>query len=103
MEKVNYANMAKNLLGDEMYCKFIKEIAKEHKDNNLVDFGKEVVNKCCLLIIMIGMSKKVQMDNVKICLEDEIIEISCKEFAKKYERYARKIEEHALKTITQIR
>jgi len=96
MEKVNYANMANELLGDDLYYKFIKEISKEHKDTNLVYFGGEVVNKCCLLIIMIGMSKKVQIDNVKICLEDEVIEISCKEFARKYKEYIKKIEDNVL-------
>lgn len=92
MEKVNYANVAKDLLGDELYCKFIKEISKENNGKNLVDFGKEVINKCCFLIIMIGMSKKVKLDNVKICLGDEIVEISCKEFAMKYEEYVKEIE-----------
>ena len=96
MEKVNYANMANELLGDDLYYKFIKEISKEHKDTNLVYFGGEVVNKCCLLIIMIGMSKKVQIDNVKICLGDEVIEITCKEFARKYKEYIKKIEDNVL-------
>jgi len=91
MKQVNYTNMANELLGDELYYKFINEIAKDNKDTNLVDFGKEVVNKCCHLLIKIGMSNKVELDTVKICLEDEIVEISCKEFARKYERYAKEI------------
>lgn len=103
MENINYANIANNLLGDELYCKFIKEISKENNGANLVDFGKDVVNKCCFLIVMIGMSKKVQLDNVKICLGNEIIEISCKEFAMKYEKYAREIENNIFKTITEIK
>lgn len=49
MEKVNYDNVAKDLLGDELYCKFIKEISKENYGENLVDFGKEVINRCCFL------------------------------------------------------
>ena len=40
MKNVNYADMANNLLGDELYYKFITEIAKEGKGENLVDFGK---------------------------------------------------------------
>lgn len=99
MEKVNYANIANNLLGDELYSKFIKEISKENNGENLVDFGKEVIDKCCFLIIMIGMSKKVKLDNVKICVGNEVIEISCKEFAMKYKEYAKKIEENIFETV----
>lgn len=48
---------------------------------------------------MIGFSKKIKLDSSKICLEDEIIEIKCKEFAEKYEQYAKKIEENMFETI----
>ena len=83
MKNVNYADMANNLLGDELYYKFITEIAKEGKGENLVDFGKEVV----------------EMDKVKICLGREVIEISCKEFAAKYEKYSKEIEKNIVETI----
>ena len=99
MEKVNYANIANSLLGKDLYCEFIKEISKEHKNSNLLDFGKEVLNKSCFLIIMIGMSKKIQLDNVKFCLEDKIVKVPCKQFARKYERYAKKIEKNIFDTI----
>lgn len=97
MEKVNYAYIANNLLGDELYCKFIKEISKEHNGENLVDFGKEVFEKCCLLIISLGMSNAIKTDKIKICIGEEIVEISCKEFAMKYEQYVEKIENNVLK------
>jgi len=97
MEKVNYANIAKNLLGDEMYCNFIKEIAKENEGKNLVDFGKEVVERACLLIVMLGMSRKVKMDTVKICVGTEVIEVSCKEFARKYEKYLKEMDMKPIK------
>lgn len=102
MKKVNYASIAKNLLGDELYCKFLKEIAKENNGGNLVDYGNEVIEKCCFLIILIGMSKKIKLDTVKICLGKEIVEISSKEFAQKYEQYARKIEQNMLETVKEI-
>ena len=88
MEKMNYTNMAKELLGDKLYFKFINEIAKENKDkSNLIDFGKEVIEKCCLIIVMLGMSEKIKLDTVGICLENEVINISCKKIAKKYKKY----------------
>lgn len=99
MDNVNYINMAKELLGNEMYCKFIKEISKENEGKNLVDFGKEVINKCCFLIVMLGMSKKVNLDNVKICLENEVVTISCKDFATKYENYLEQINANIDKTL----
>lgn len=95
-------NIANNLLGDELYCEFIKEISKEHKNSNLVDFGKEVLDKSCFLIVMIGMSKKIHLDKVKFCLGDKTIEVSCKDFAKKYEMYARKIEENIFYMVKEI-
>ena len=45
------------------------------------------------------MSKKVKIDNVKICLEDEIVEISCKEFAMKYEHYIKQIENNMFQAV----
>jgi len=61
-----------------------------------------VIDKCCFLIVMIGMSKKVKLYNVKIYIGDEVLEISCKEFARKYEKYARKIENNVFKTIGEM-
>jgi len=99
MKNVNYANMANDLLGNELYCKFIKEVSKENEGKDLVDFGKEVINKFCFLIVMLGMSKKVNLDNIKICLENEVIKISCKEFAAKYEKYLNQISINIDKTL----
>lgn len=98
-EKVRYTNMAKELLGDELYCKLIKEISKEGNNVNMADFGNEVVDKCCFLIVAFGMSKILKLDNVKICIGTNVIEISCKEFAMKYENYIKEVEKNAFKTI----
>lgn len=99
MEKVNYANMAKDLLGDELYIKLINEVAKENKNENLADFGKIVIEKMCLLIVMLGMSKKVKLDTVKICAGKEIINVSCKQLEKKYQEYIEQIEKNISSTL----
>ena len=99
MEKINYANIAKDLLGDELYIKLINEIAKKNKNENLVDFGKVVIEKMCLVIVMLGMSKKVKLDTVKICAGDEIINISCKQLEEKYQKYIKQIENGISKTL----
>lgn len=93
MENINYANMANELLGNDMYSEFIKEIAKENKGENLINFSNEVLNKCCFLIIAIGMSKKIKLDNVKLCVGKNVIDVSCKEFEQKYRKYVQTIEE----------
>ena len=99
--KTNYTNMVNDLLGDELYGQFIKEISKEKKGGNLIDFGNEVIEKCCLLIIMLGMSK-VKLDNIKLCVGDEIKEINCREFAKKYEKYLTEIEMNLSRTLRNV-
>ncbi len=96
MKNVNYAYIANNLLGNELYCKFIKEIAKEDKVENLVDYGKEVFEKCCQILLSIGMSNAIKMDKVKIYIGNEMLEVSCKEFAEKYEKYINRIENNIL-------
>lgn len=96
MERLMYADMAKELLGDDLYLEMLTSIAKENKSEDLESYGKEVIEKCCLIMIKFGVSQKVKMDSVKFCLENRIVEINCKEFAKKYEEYTRKIEENSL-------
>ncbi|MBP3254920.1 MAG: hypothetical protein J6M60_00300 [Clostridia bacterium] len=92
MEKLNFTNMVEDLLGHDLYIKFLTEITKEYKSDDIVRFGSDVVERCCLIIIMIGMSNKIKMDKVKIILADKIVEVSCREFAKKYAPYAKAIE-----------
>ena len=92
MKKINYAYIANNILGDKLYCKFIKEVAKENKNVNLVDFGEKVFEKSCLLLVALWTSKVLESDKVKICIGNEIIEISCKEFAKKYQKYVKQLD-----------
>jgi len=87
MKKTNYANIVKDLLGNELYCKFLKEIAKENEGMNLIEFSEKIMEQCYFVIMAIGMSKKIKLDKVKLCVEDEMVEVSCKEFAEKYERY----------------
>lgn len=67
---------------------------QENNEGNLVDFGKEVVDKLCLLIIVIGISRGVQLDKIKINIKNKTKYISCKDFDMKYEEYARQIEEN---------
>lgn len=97
MERLMYADMAKKLLGDELYLKLLTEISKENSLDDLINYGKEVIDKCCLIIIMFSMSNKIKMDTVKLCLGERIIQISCKEFSNKYLKYIKEIQESSIK------
>ena len=99
MKDVNYAYIANKLLGYDLYCKFIKEVSKESNKGNLVDYGKAVFEKCCLLIVSFGMSNVIKMDTIKINIGDEIVEVSCKEFAEKYKKYANEIGNNILNMV----
>ena len=43
---------------------------------------------------MLGMSKKVKLDTVKICAGKEIIKVSCKKLEEKYQKYIEQIEKN---------
>ena len=45
------------------------------------------------------LQNAIKMDKVKICLGREVIEISCKEFAAKYEKYSKEIGKNIVETI----
>ncbi len=97
MERLMYIDMAKELLGDELYLQLLTAISKENESGDLESYGREVIDKCCLIIIMFGMSNEIKMDNIKLCLGEKVIPISCKEFSDKYLRYVREIQEHISK------
>lgn len=96
MKKLMYTNMVENLLGRDLYIKLLTDIAKEYKSNDIVHFGSNVVEKCCTIIMMIGMSNRIKMDNIKIYIADQAIDISCKEFAKRYENYTKVLENNLI-------
>lgn len=100
MERLMYADMAKELLGDDLYLEMLTAIAKENHLENFESYGKDVIEKCCLIMLRFGMSKKIKMDTVKICLEDRVMEINCKEFSDKYEKYINKIFEKQIELLT---
>ena len=95
MENLKYVDMAKNLLGDELYLKMLTELSKDFESNDMIEYGKEVIDKCCLLILTIGMSK-VNLENVDICLKGVSVKVSCKEFAKKYEIFTEEIKSNII-------
>ena len=98
MEQLKYANMSKDLLGDELYLKMLTELSKDYESEDMIEYGKEVIDKCCLLILTFGMSK-VDLDSFEICLKDGPVKISCTEFAEKYNIYIERIKDNILKQV----
>lgn len=87
MKRKNYMNILNEMLGDELYFKFLMEISKGYEGTNLVKFGEELVNNFGELIIQLGKTKGLNVETVKLCFDDRVVEINYKEFAKKLIMY----------------
>lgn len=99
MEQLKYTNMSKDLLGDELYLKMLTELSKDYESEEMIEYGKEIIDKCCLLILTFGMSK-VDLDSFEICLKDGPVKISCTEFAEKYKTYTEKIKDSIIEKLS---
>lgn len=74
MKRRNYMKMLNDLIGDELYLKFLIEISKEYEGTNLVKFGEEIVNKCCENILNLAKRNK----KVDLCFGEQIATIEIK-------------------------
>lgn len=100
---INYANIINLILGEEQYKLLLTEVAKENNRNSSLDsFFDEVFNKYCFVILMLGMSKKVEIGKYKFRTNLKTIEKSSFEFAKKYEKYVKIIENEKFNFIKDI-
>lgn len=95
MKKFCYTNIAKEILGDELFYEFLKKLAEENKNLDVLSFAEELMNKCSLLIVSLGMSKIIELDTIDLCLGGQIIKISSKEFARKYSKYIKAIDNNS--------
>ena len=100
MDDFNCAEILKNILGDELYkdvvTKISKEVAEERNLNiELTDFYNDIVNNYCFIILMIGMAKRVEVENVSWTLE-------MRDFIKKYDIFIRKVEDKKFNKINKM-
>lgn len=89
------ANTIKAIIGDNAYKELITKITRENSEKR-VELGKfavEVFDKYCLIILILGTSKKIELEKYKLKIGKETIEINSTEFTKKYERYIRVVED----------
>ena len=94
-EEMNFVDMLQIILGKDDYIELLKEIAKQcYKWNiNLSTFAEEILNKFCFVIFMAGMSKKIEIEKYKFKADKEFFEIDSISFAKRFEKYIKKIED----------
>ena len=93
-EETNFVDVMLIVLGKEDYYQLLTNIAEEcHKWNvSFSTFAEDIVNKFCFIIFMVGMSKKIEIEKYKFKADNEIFEIDSISFAKRFEKYIKKIE-----------
>ncbi len=103
-ENIDFVSIVKSLLEEEEYIKLLTDIAKENNNKEicLERFFEEIVNKYCLIILIIGLSKKIDIYKYKLTFNKKIIEIDAKQFATKYKTYIKCIEDKKFKIIRKI-
>lgn len=101
--KKNFVNIIRDIIGDDKYLKLLEEISKENKEKvNLDEFYDVVVNNYCFLILMLGFSKRVDIDKYKLKASNITLELNSLNFANKYKKYIQIIENEKFKTIRKI-
>lgn len=100
-KKLNYASIIKRILGDEIYFKLLLKVTKETEQNNidLVNYFDKIFNMHCLIILLLATSKKAITNAFKLKIKDNIIKVDNKEFASKYKKYIKTIENKEFKII----
>jgi len=95
MNEFWFANTLKAIIGDNAYKELITKITKEYSEKNvsLEKFGIDVFDKYCLIILILGTSKKIELEKYKLKIGKETIEINSTDFTKKYERYISVVED----------
>lgn len=100
--ELDYTNILKSIIGDAEYIELLLDVSRKNEGRvELYDFA-EVFKKYCLIILMMGMSKRVDIEFFKLKLEDKIILLNKFEFARKYEKFIKLVENkrfQVLKTI----
>lgn len=107
MDDFNCAEILKNILGDELYkdvvTKISKEVAEERNLNiELTDFYNDIVNNYCFIILMIGMAKRVEVENLKIKSKKVSWTLEMRDFIKKYDIFIRKVEDKKFNKINKM-
>lgn len=88
-ENIDFVSIVKSLLEEEKYIKLLTDIARENnsKEISLERHFKEIANKYCLIILLIGLSNGSELCEYKIIVKGKLIKINSKKFEAKYKTY----------------
>ncbi len=103
-ENVNFADIVKVLIGNEKYMKLLMQVVKDNYNQNisLDSFLEDIFNKYCFIILIIGVSKKIEIEKYKIKAVRYTKEIVTRKFVKEYEEYIKIIEDEKFKMLQSI-
>lgn len=91
--KINFVNLIKDILDENQYLELLKDIAMENVNSGVTfdEFFYKVANKYCFIILIIGFSKRVELETYAIDNTNNV-KIKPEVFAKKYEKYIKQVE-----------
>lgn len=91
--KINFVNLIKDILDENQYLELLKDIAMENVNSDVTfdEFFNKVANKYCFIILIIGFSKRVELETYAIDNTNNV-KIKPEVFAKKYEKYIKQVE-----------
>jgi len=107
MDNYISVEIIKKILGDQKYEELLNNISLEiinekNLDIEISDFFDKIVSRYCMLILSIATSKKVEIKQVVIKLENDILKIKIEDFIKKYDNYINLIEEKRFDEINKM-
>jgi len=107
MDNYISVEIIKKILGDQKYEELLNNISLEiinekNLDIEITDFFDKIVSRYCMLILSIATSKKVEIKQVVIKLENDILKIKIEDFIKKYDNYINLIEEKRFDEINKM-
>lgn len=93
-KELSFVNIMKKVLNESDYIQLLMDISKrvEKEGINLFDCSENIFNKCCFIIYMMGISKKIEIQNYEFHAEDKSFEIDRNAFGKKYLKYIKQVE-----------
>lgn len=91
--KINFVNLIKDILDENQYLELLKDIVMENVNSDVTfdEFFNKVANKYCFIILIIGFSKRVELETYAIDNTNNV-KIKPEVFAKKYEKYIKQVE-----------
>lgn len=104
MKNINFVEIIKDILGEETYLQLLKDISMENidKDISYEKFFDKIANKYCFIILLIGFSKRIDINTYYIEKEKPIIKLQVREFVNRYKKYIKLVENKKFEILKDI-